>query len=415
MSIVENFVALSASFGPLACYLFILFATLLESSPIFGLFIPGQIIILAGGFLAKQGVVSLTGVMVYASMGAILGDCVGYALGVFKLPFLDYVEKKIPQSMRTSLHELVSNHTGKSIILGRFNPVTRAFASYIMGTARVPFKKFMFYNVVGGLSWGVSFTALGFVVGASYPLLEKLVGRFFFVAFILSILFIYIYRFINKRWSLFTKDDTIALAVGIFGLYLFSKMLDDFFHQDYIIQFDYSVAHALANIPGTEIIATLLQSWVILAAIIAVAILVRKKYFFETYLLFGSSFMTLLILLPAKYIMSHLAPSGILTSFASTPSALFLILCAVVIRMRNGWTIRIATGVAYLLLVFAQLISWQYWLSDILAGMGAALFSFTFTLLFFHILVGWSRRKECPALVRRIAPLLWVSRERVKN
>jgi membrane-associated protein len=47
----------------------------------------------------------------------------------------------------------------------------------LAGAARMPYRKFLVWNAVGGVVWGTVFVVLGYVAGASYHRVEKLVGR----------------------------------------------------------------------------------------------------------------------------------------------------------------------------------------------------------------------------------------------
>jgi membrane-associated protein len=44
------------------------------------------------------------------------------------------------------------------------------------GAARVPYRKFLLYNVVGGLIWGVGYCLLGYLAGNAYAVIERRVG-----------------------------------------------------------------------------------------------------------------------------------------------------------------------------------------------------------------------------------------------
>ncbi|MFA6888121.1 MAG: hypothetical protein WC254_01350 [Candidatus Woesearchaeota archaeon] len=62
-------------------YWIIFIATTLEASPIIGIFIPGLALAIIGGFLAKLGILHLSGVLIITYFGAVIGDTCGYYLG----------------------------------------------------------------------------------------------------------------------------------------------------------------------------------------------------------------------------------------------------------------------------------------------------------------------------------------------
>lgn len=183
-------------------YLIIFITAMLEATPIFGLIIPGQSIVVVGGFLAKQSILDVGDIIFLAALGAILGDLIGYSLGKkygysFITKYGKYFLFKKEYFEKTK--KIMNNHTGKSLIIGRFNSLTRAFAPFVAGSTNVPFSKFMIYNIVGGISWATLFVLIGYVFGKSYEIASKYVGRFIFIAILISILVIYAYKFVNKK------------------------------------------------------------------------------------------------------------------------------------------------------------------------------------------------------------------------
>ena len=189
-------------------YWIILLSAILEASPIFGLFVPGQTIVIIGGFFAKIGVLDIGDVILFSTVGAIIGDLIGYLLGkkygysfISKYGKYFFFKKDNYEKTKVLMHK----HTGKTLIIGRFHSLTRAFAPFIAGTTNVSFLKFMTYNIIGGISWAISFVLIGFMFGKSYEFGSKYIGRFIFAAIVLSILIIYGYQFIKKRKHVFTK------------------------------------------------------------------------------------------------------------------------------------------------------------------------------------------------------------------
>ena len=222
-------------------YWIILLFAILESSPIFGLLIPGQTIVIMGGFFAKLGVLDIGDVIWVAALGAILGDLIGYLLGKkygysFITEYGKYFFFKKEHYEKTK--KLMNHHTGKTLIIGRFNSLTRAFAPFVAGTTDVPFLRFIIYNIIGGISWAVSFVLVGYIFGKSYEIVSAYIGKFIFIAIVLSILIIYAYRFINKRKHIFSRYHLYALIINIFSLYLFSKMIEDIIDGELITKLD---------------------------------------------------------------------------------------------------------------------------------------------------------------------------------
>lgn len=133
---------------------------------------------------------------------------------------------------------LIARHAGKTIIVGRFNPIMRAFVPFVSGSSGIHILKFSLYNVIGGVSWAMSSVFIGFIFGQSYEIVAKYIGRFVSVALIVSIILVFFYRFINKRKHIFLKYRPYLLTLNIASLYLFSKMLEDVLDNELITKWD---------------------------------------------------------------------------------------------------------------------------------------------------------------------------------
>ena len=120
-------------------YWIILFMAIAEALPLLGIFIPGQMIIIGWGFLAKIGILEIGDVLWVATLGAILGDLIGYLIGKrYGYTFLSKYGKYFffKEIYLKKTQKLMQGHTGKTLIIGRFNSLTRAFSPFIAGASR---------------------------------------------------------------------------------------------------------------------------------------------------------------------------------------------------------------------------------------------------------------------------------------
>ena len=202
MKITDRILSLPIPVLQLWGYPIVFLAALLEASPFFGILIPGQTIVMIGGFFAKLGVLNIYYVIILSALGAIIGDFVGYILGraygySFIKDYGKYFFFKEEYFKRTK--ELMNEHTGKTIIIGRFNSITRAFAPFVAGSSKVPFKKFFFYNIVGGISWGIFFSLVGYIFGKTYEVASKYINGFLAAFFIAAMFAAYFYMGHKRR------------------------------------------------------------------------------------------------------------------------------------------------------------------------------------------------------------------------
>ncbi len=98
---------------------------------------------------------------------AIIGDTVGYWIG-YKIGDALYKRERTWYFRKEHLlttRDYYEKHGGKTIVLARFAPILRTFAPVVAGIAQMPYKRFVSYNVFGGIGWILGLTALGYWLG----------------------------------------------------------------------------------------------------------------------------------------------------------------------------------------------------------------------------------------------------------
>lgn len=152
-------------------------------------FLPGDSLLFAIGAIAARGILDITTVIILLTIAAILGDTVNYWIGHYlseKVLSGDEL-KFINRKHIDKTHEFYEKYGGKTIVIGRFVPIVRTFAPFIAGVGAMTYKKFIVYNVVGGILWIISFTILGFFFG-NMPIVKKNFTLVIFGIIILSIM-----------------------------------------------------------------------------------------------------------------------------------------------------------------------------------------------------------------------------------
>jgi membrane protein DedA with SNARE-associated domain len=111
---------------------------------------------------------SIVFVILAAAAGAILGDNVGYLAGRrfgYKL-LLRYGPRLGLTEPRIKLGQfLFARHGGKVVFFGRFVAVLRALAALLAGINVMPWKRFLFFNAVGGVVWATTFGLAAYAFG----------------------------------------------------------------------------------------------------------------------------------------------------------------------------------------------------------------------------------------------------------
>jgi membrane-associated protein len=150
-----------------------------ESGLFFGFFLPGDSLLFTAGFVASQGLFNLPLLMILLIIAAITGDSVGYWSGEKFGRRLFTNEQSFWRNPKRldAAHAFYEKHGGKAIVLARFIPAVRTFVPIAAGMARMSYRKFLFWNVMGGVGWVVSMTAGGYyltdMIRSSLGLAEK--------------------------------------------------------------------------------------------------------------------------------------------------------------------------------------------------------------------------------------------------
>ncbi len=148
--------------------------TMAECALFFGFVFPAEIAVILAGTLCARGTVHLWQAIAAAVLGAIIGDSIGYALGSrFGEPFL---KRKLGPRW-TAIQGALARYGAAAVFFGRFSAFLRAAIPSAAGAAGIPYRRFLLWNVLGGVVWGTGFTLLGYAGGESYRAVIAYAGR----------------------------------------------------------------------------------------------------------------------------------------------------------------------------------------------------------------------------------------------
>jgi membrane-associated protein len=156
-------------------YLGVFGIVFLESGLMIGFFFPGDSLLFTAGFLASQGYLDIKLLIAGCFIAAVAGDSIGYYLGQKFGRKLFNKENSIwfHKDHINRAQRFYDKHGGKTIILARFIPVIRAFAPVVAGIGLMRYKKFVMYNLVGGVLWAIAIPLLGYYLGSAIPDVDK--------------------------------------------------------------------------------------------------------------------------------------------------------------------------------------------------------------------------------------------------
>lgn len=136
--------------------------------------LPGDSVLFAAGALAASGMLNIYGLLGLLVFAAIAGDNVNYNIGKFLGKKV--VNKENPKFIKKEYIERTNSYYdkygGKTIIIARFIPIVRTFAPFVAGIGAMKYKKFVKFDICGGVLWVGLVTLVGFFFG-NIPVVEN--------------------------------------------------------------------------------------------------------------------------------------------------------------------------------------------------------------------------------------------------
>ena len=142
-----------------------------ETGLLVGCFLPGDSLLITAGLVAATGVLNvwyLNGLLIVA---AVVGDSVGYAIGARLGPRIFTRPKSLlfnPRHVERT-RAFYARYGAKTIVIARFVPIVRTFAPVVAGVGQMQYRRFLVYNVAGGVGWVTSMTWAGYLLGQTVP------------------------------------------------------------------------------------------------------------------------------------------------------------------------------------------------------------------------------------------------------
>jgi membrane-associated protein len=161
-----------------------------ETGLLVGFFLPGDSLLITAGLLAGAGSLNIWWLNALLIAAAIVGDSTGYAIGVRLGPRVFTREKSLlfnpKHVVRTQ--RFYEKYGPKTIVIARFVPIIRTFAPVLAGVGRMRYRRFLTYNMAGGIGWVASMTWAGYLLGQTVPNISKHIHVLVIVIIILSVI-----------------------------------------------------------------------------------------------------------------------------------------------------------------------------------------------------------------------------------
>jgi membrane-associated protein len=181
------------TWGGMAALVAVVFA---ETGLLIGFFLPGDsLLVTAGVFCTSanptgQPLLNILWLIIAVSIAAIVGDQVGFYIGRKTGPKLFTRENSLFFNKKhlERTHAFYEKHGGKTIIIARFMPIIRTFAPVVAGVGDMNYRKFVSYNVFGGIGWVASMTGIGYGLASVWPDVTKHIEKLIILIIFLSLL-----------------------------------------------------------------------------------------------------------------------------------------------------------------------------------------------------------------------------------
>ena len=175
----------SAGGAPLICTI-----VFIETGFFVGFFLPGDSLLVTAGILSAGNLIPLKWLLLPVMMCAILGDQIGYWIGRAAGTALYRREDSLffRRSHLQRAHDFYEKYGGRAVILARFVPIVRTFCPPVAGAAKMPYPRYLIYDIFGGMIWVGTMILGGFFLGRTIPNISQRIHYVILVVVFLSLL-----------------------------------------------------------------------------------------------------------------------------------------------------------------------------------------------------------------------------------
>jgi len=161
----KNLAMVISQYG-VATYGLLFLIIFMETGFVITPFLPGDSLIFAAAALCTTSSLNIWLLYILLLAAAILGDTVNYWIGHFLGPkVFERDSRFIKKAYLIKTQKFYDKYGGQAITIGRFVPIIRTFVPFIAGVAKMSYKYFFIYNILGGILWVSLFTWTGYFFG----------------------------------------------------------------------------------------------------------------------------------------------------------------------------------------------------------------------------------------------------------
>lgn len=156
-----------------------------------GFFLPGDsLLVTAGVFSALPNGIPLKWLLLPVMVCAIVGDQIGYWIGRSAGAALYRREDSLffRRSHLQRAHDFYEKFGGRAVILARFVPIVRTFCPPVAGAAKMPYGRYVAFDICGGVLWVGAMILGGYALGRSVPNIGQRIHYVIGVVILVSVL-----------------------------------------------------------------------------------------------------------------------------------------------------------------------------------------------------------------------------------
>lgn len=405
-----------------------------ESLPLIGTVIPGSVTMTAIGTMIGSGVLPTYTTIAWASLGALTGDCIGFAIGYY---FNEAVRnvwpfKKHPKWLTVG-EDFFRKHGGKSIIFGRFVGPARSTVPMIAGLLKMSWPRFLIAAIPSAIMWALLYTVPGILLGAlALEVAPAKMTEFVIIGLIIIVAIWFVFwaiqyffkalaNYINKKvdilWTWLNHHHSSRFLIraitnqqkpsdhhqltmvltALFSLLLYLILFASVITKNFLTALNQPVFHFLQSIhthflDGCMLAISLILYPQVLTVVVVVVcsfLAVFKQWRAATHLFLlniaNSSCIVIMRHLyhsqrPVGFVVDKASssfPSGHVITSVVTLGFIAFLFCQT-LKQKRHWIPYTTTGVVLFLLGFSRLYLGAHWLTDVI---GAALLGLTLLLI----------------------------------
>lgn len=168
-------------------YLILFVIIFLETGLVITPFLPGDSLLFVAGACAASGLLEYSWLFIVFATASILGDTLNYWIGNFI--GLKVLQCRFPNILKKEYidrtYGFYERYGGLTIFVARFVPIVRTFAPFLAGVGSMEYRRFLAFNVLGGVAWSLGLVSAGYFFG-SIPVVKENLNLLIYLVFFVT-------------------------------------------------------------------------------------------------------------------------------------------------------------------------------------------------------------------------------------